>query len=96
MTSYWQLTGQQALAQAGLSEAIRQAVDTGLQVPCQSDPSRWDDPSGPLTLCDGCPVLDSCAAYADTGAVEHGVMAGRHLTPSRARGGARTAAEQAA
>ena len=96
MASYWQLSDQQALAHATVNEAIREAVDSGLQVPCQSDPSRWDDPYGPLTLCDGCPVLDSCAAYADTGAVKHGVMAGRHLTPSRARGGARTAAGQAA
>ena len=86
MASFWQLTGQQALAHAILNAAIREAVDSGLRVPCQSDPSRWDDPYGSLALCEGCPVLRSCAAYADTGAVEHGVMAGRHLTPSRARG----------
>lgn len=95
MASEWKLTGQQALAQATLNGAIREAVDSGLRVPCQTKPSRWDDPYGSPTLCAGCPVLDSCAAYADTGAVEHGVMAGRHLTPSRGRG-ARSAAGQAA
>lgn len=96
MASYWQLTGQQALAHAALSEAIQEAGESGLRVPCQRDPSRWDDPYGSPALCDGCPVLDSCAAYADTGAVEHGVMAGRHLTPSRTRGRTHAAAGQAA
>jgi hypothetical protein len=96
VASYWQLTSQQALAHAILNKAIRKAVDGGQRVPCLSDPSRWDDPYGPLALCDGCPVLTSCAAYADTGAVEHGVMAGRHLTPSRSRGRTAPAAKRVA
>lgn len=96
MASYWQLTGQQALAHAILSEAIQEAVDGGLGVPCQRDPARWDDPYGSPRWCDGCPVLSSCAAYADTGAVEHGIMAGRRLTTSRTRVRARTASGQAA
>ncbi|PZQ65834.1 MAG: transcriptional regulator, partial [Cutibacterium acnes] len=28
--------------------------------------------------CDGCPVFELCAVYAATGAVRHGIIAGRH------------------
>lgn len=96
MASYWQLNGQQALAHLILSEAIQEAGDRGLRVPCQRDPARWDDPHGSPQWCDGCPVISSCAAYADTGAVEHGIMAGRRLTPNRARGRAGAAVGRAA
>ena len=73
----------QALAHAVLSCAIRDAVDTGQQVPCLDNPARWDVAKDP-SICAGCPVMRQCTAYADTGAVEHGIIAGRRI---RRRGG---------
>ena len=78
-------TPEQAFAHLVLTHAIRVAVDTGLKVPCQSDPDPWDDPNGSPSLCNGCPVLGRCSAYADTGAVEHGVLAGRIMSRPRRR-----------
>lgn len=80
------LTPDQAAAQVVLTCAIRAALDGGRRVPCQQGPATWwDDPYGPPSLCDGCPVLRQCGAYADTGAVEHGVIAGRRLAERRPR-----------
>lgn len=78
------LTPDQAVAQVVLTCAIRVALDSGRRVPCQQEPATWwDDPYGLPSLCDGCPVLRQCEAYADTGAVEHGVIAGRRLADRR-------------
>lgn len=76
----------QALAHAVLSCAIRDAVDTGQQVPCLGNPIRWDVATD-ASICTGCPVMRQCAAYADTGAVEHGVIAGRRIPSRRGQGG---------
>ncbi len=72
-------TSVQALAHQLLSSAIRDALDAGLLVPCQDNPAEWDDPASAPTICAGCPVLGQCARYADTGAVTHGVIAGRRI-----------------
>ena len=80
-------TPPQAVAHLVLTHAIRSALDTGQRVPCQANPDPWDDPNGSPALCNGCPVIRQCSAYADTGAVEHGVIAGRRI-PSRRRPGA--------
>lgn len=80
------LTEEQAVAQIRLARAIGVAVDGGLPVPCQSDPELWDDPTGSPTYCDGCEVLAFCRTYADTGAVQHGIMAGRRLSAVSRRG----------
>lgn len=74
----------QALAHAILSCAIRDAVDTGHQVPCLDDPARWDVATDP-SICAGCPVMRQCEDYAATGAVEHGIIAGLRIR--RRRGG---------
>ncbi len=78
-------TPEQAYAHLVLTHAIRAAVDTGLRVPCQTNPDPWDNPNGSPSLCAGCPVLRQCAAYADTGAIEHGVIAGRVMSTQRKR-----------
>jgi hypothetical protein len=72
-------TSVQALAHQVLSYAIRDALDAGHSVPCQDNPAEWDDPASAPTICNGCPVMGPCARYADTGAVKHGVIAGRRI-----------------
>ena len=72
-------TSVQAFAHQLLSCAIRDALDAGQSVPCQDNPAEWDDPASAPTICAGCPVMGQCARYADTGAVKHGVIAGRRL-----------------
>ena len=78
-------TAVQAFAHQLLTHAIREALDSGRSVPCQDSPLEWDDSSSDPAICAGCPVLRQCARYADTGAVEHGVIAGRriHRRPRR-------------
>ena len=78
-------TSVQALAHQLLTHAIREALDSGQHVPCQDDPTEWDDPNSDPGICAGCPVMGQCARYADTGAVKHGVIAGRriHRRPHR-------------
>jgi len=76
-TAYF--TSDQALAHQLLSYAIRDALDAGQLVPCQDNPAEWDDPGSDPGICAGCPVLGRCARYADTGAVKHGVIAGRRI-----------------
>lgn len=78
-------TSVQALTHQLLSHAIRDALDGGLLVPCQDNPAEWDDPSSDPGICEGCPVLGQCARYADTGAVTHGVIAGRRIVRRRRR-----------
>lgn len=72
-------TSVQALAHQLLTYAIREALDSGQRVPCQQDPTEWDDSTSDPLICAGCPVIQQCAGYADTGAVEHGVIAGRRI-----------------
>ena len=72
-------TSVQALTHQLLSYAIRDALDAGQLVPCQDNPAEWDDPSSDPGICAGCPVMGQCARYADTGAVKHGVIAGRRI-----------------
>lgn len=81
-------TDTQARALVTLAQTIRDAVDDGQQVPCVTNPRDWDEPLSPPSLCDPCPleVLNACKAYADTGAVKHGIVAGRRMAPSRSRG----------
>lgn len=62
-----------------LARAIDHALHDGLRVPCVENPTAWDtaDPNtwpddGP---CTGCPVLDLCDTYRQTGAVTHGILA---------------------
>jgi hypothetical protein len=69
----------QAFTHQLLTHAIREALDSGRGVPCQSNPAQWDDSNNDPAICDGCPVIRLCSAYADTGAVEHGVIAGRRI-----------------
>ncbi|MES6240805.1 transcriptional regulator, partial [Cutibacterium acnes] len=45
---------------------------------CTDDPPSWDKESMNPAACDGCPVFELCAVYAATGAVRHGIIAGRH------------------
>ena len=78
-------TSVQALTHQLLSFAIRDALDGGRSVPCQDNPAEWDDPASAPTICAGCPVLEQCARYADTGAVTHGVIAGRRIIRRRRR-----------
>ena len=78
-------TSVQALAHQLLSYAIRDALDAGQLVPCQDNPAEWDDPGSAPTICAGCPVLSQCALYADTGAVQHGIIAGRRIYSRRRR-----------
>lgn len=85
MAEHMRLSPTQETAQIRLFHAIRRAVDAGLTVPCQADPERFDDPCGSPAWCNGCPVFKICGAYADTGAVQHGILAGRQLTPNRRR-----------
>ena len=82
----------QALAHRILTHAIRRALDQGETVPCQSNPAPWDDAQAQPSLCDGCPVIAQCSRYADTGAVEHGVIAGRKMPPRRRRSTRQTVA----
>lgn len=81
------MTWPQIACNRRLTEAIRRAVTDGLTVPCLTEPARWDDARTALdaTPCDGCPVLDLCTAYADTGAVTHGVLANRPMNKPRRR-----------
>lgn len=72
------LTRDQVRAQMRLFTAISTAQQNGLDVPCTDDPAAWDKESTDPAACDGCPVIDLCAAYAATGAVRHGIIAGRH------------------
>jgi hypothetical protein len=88
-------TSLQAFAHQLLTHAIREALDSGRSVPCQSNPAKWDDSSNDPAICHGCPVLRLCSAYADTGAVEHGVIAGRRIH-SRPRAGVVALPQEAA
>ena len=72
-------TSVQALAHQLLSYAIRDALDAGQSVPCQDESGRVGRPSSDPAICAGCPVMGQCARYADTGAVKHGVIAGRRI-----------------
>ena len=72
-------TAVQAFAHQLLTHAIREALDSGQRVPCQVSPTQWDDSTSDPAICEGCPVMRQCARYADTGAVEHGVIAGRRI-----------------
>ena len=75
-------TPPQALAHQRLTRAIGNALGEGERVPCVEDPTAWDELTS-AWFCIRCPVLSSCAAYADTGAVEHGILAGRRMTPAQ-------------
>lgn len=77
-----QFTPTQALAHQRLSRAISTALHVGDRVPCVEDPTAWDELTS-AWYCLRCPVLDSCSTYADTGAVEHGILAGRRMSPKR-------------
>ncbi|BDE68783.1 hypothetical protein TPCU411_p230 (plasmid) [Cutibacterium acnes] len=72
------LTPDQVRAQLRLFTAIATAQQDGLAVPCTDDPPSWDKESMNPAACDGCPVFELCAVYAATGAVRHGIIAGRH------------------
>ena len=72
------LTPDQVRAQLRLFTAISAAQQDGLAVPCTDDPPSWDKESMDPAACDGCPVFELCAVYAATGAVRHGIIAGRH------------------
>lgn len=76
------LTPPQALAHERLTRAISNALGEGQRVPCVEDPTAWDELTS-AWFCIRCPVLSSCSAYADTGAVEHGILAGRRMTPAQ-------------
>lgn len=82
MAHLTQFTPPQALAHQRLSRAISTALGAGERVPCVEDPTAWDELTS-AWFCIRCPVLSSCSAYADTGAVEHGILAGRRMTPRR-------------
>jgi len=85
----------QAFAHQVLTHAIREALDSGQRVPCQVNPTPWDDSTNDPAICEGCPVMRQCAGYADTGAVEHGVIAGRRMQ-RRSRKSAVPATQEAA
>ena len=72
------LTREQVRAQLRLFTAIATAQQDGLAVPCTADPSSWDTESMDPAACHGCPVFELCTVYAATGAVRHGIIAGRH------------------
>lgn len=59
-----------------LTVQIANARGAGQTVPCTEGPALFDDPEGPAHLCLECPVLLSCEAYRQTGAVTHGILAG--------------------
>lgn len=72
------LTPAQARAQIRLGIRIRRALDGGHSVPCVGHYDRFDHEAGdPAQACAGCPVISACRAYADTGAVTYGIIAGR-------------------
>lgn len=72
------LTADQARAKTVLDDRIDRALGLGLVVPCIGDYDRFDHQTcDPAAACAGCPVLGSCRRYADTGAVRHGIIAGR-------------------
>lgn len=71
----------QAATHRVLAYAIANARDHGLDVPCLADPVTWDQAATDPQVCAGCPVLRQCAIYANTGAVEHGIIAGRRAQP---------------
>ena len=77
-------TPPQALAHERLTRAIGNALGAGERVPCVEDPTAWDELTS-AWFCLRCPVLTTCSAYADTGAVEHGILAGRRMTPNQRR-----------
>ena len=79
MAQLTDFTPPQALAHQRLSRAIGTALDAGERVPCVEDPTAWDELTSPW-FCLRCPVLSTCTAYADTGAVQHGILAGRRMT----------------
>lgn len=74
------LTEEQIGAQIALYRAINDTVDAGLTVPCTDDIVAWDDATSSPDLCTGCPVLEVCTTYAQSGAVRHGIVAGRRMT----------------
>ena len=81
----------QAVTHRLLTYAIADARDEGLAVPCVTDPATWDRANTDPSLCAGCPVMRQCETYANTGAVEHGVIAGRRVHPRTRRPAAEAA-----
>lgn len=80
------ITHAQAHHHRVLSLAIDDALQTGLRVPCVADPAAFDTTTILATTdqpCDGCPVVELCAAYARTGAVTHGVLANHAMSDPR-------------
>ena len=80
-------TLEQLHAHRRLAFAIDQALEDGLRVPCVENPTAWDtvDPhtwaaDGP---CTGCPVIDLCDTYRETGAVTHGILANHIIRDPR-------------
>lgn len=60
---------------------LRELNAEGGMVPCQSDPDLWwsddrDDQKIAATLCQGCPVIMSCAEWAVSAKERHGVWGG--------------------
>lgn len=75
-----------------LADAITRARARGQVVACVDEPAVWDDDHTPVSLCRWCPVLDECRDYAATGAVRHGILAGRLMDAQPAGRGAKQAA----
>lgn len=69
-------------ARLDLDAAITEAETVGEVVPCAVEPRTWDGEGSPRKIaaamfaCDTCPVAALCAAWVDSGADVHGVVAG--------------------
>lgn len=85
----------QPTAHEVLALALVDAIDAGLIVPCAGS-GDWiaDDyrkRARAAQACDGCPVLDQCAAAAESTEEKHGVWGAVDRTP-RPKSARRTAA----
>lgn len=78
-------TARQERAHRSLRHAIADHLDNGGTIECIDDYAAFEHPKADPDLCYGCPVLELCGRYADTGAVEHGIIAGERMTPTKAR-----------
>lgn len=73
-----------------LEVLVRAVYAAGDRVPCRRDPAAWtgDNPEpgareGAAHLCQRCPALAECDAYATTARERWGVWAGRDRAPAR-------------
>jgi Transcription factor WhiB len=72
-------------AMTALSDALLSLIHRDVRPPCGDDPDTWmsDDKTeraDAARLCQSCPLIVTCADYADAIHPTHGVWGGRDLT----------------